>query len=115
MKNGQQDVTAAAKGDGKQSVGGKIQLCRKHQFLRIATVESFNLDQICKSKGILEGAERGIHDHQIALLLNAVHCKLHLFKGFRGLLGMAGFVAVMLMLVGEIGKLFDTVQSVFGF
>lgn len=31
------------------------------------------------------------------------------------LLGMAGFVAVMLMLVGEIGKLFDTVQSVFGF
>lgn len=31
------------------------------------------------------------------------------------LLGVAGFVVVMLMLVGEIGKLFDTVQSIFGF
>ena len=31
------------------------------------------------------------------------------------LLGLAGFVVVMLMLLGEIGKLFDTVQSVFGF
>lgn len=28
---------------------------------------------------------------------------------------LAGIVAVMLMLVGEIGNLFETVQSVFGF
>ena len=28
---------------------------------------------------------------------------------------LAGIVAVMLMLVGEIGTLFETVQSVFGF
>ena len=31
------------------------------------------------------------------------------------LVTIAGFIAVMLMLVGEIGHLFDTVQSVFGF
>ncbi len=31
------------------------------------------------------------------------------------LVTIAGFIAVMLMLVGEIGELFDTVQSVFGF
>ncbi|MBQ8345406.1 MAG: stage III sporulation protein AC [Clostridia bacterium] len=31
------------------------------------------------------------------------------------LLGVAGFVAVMLMLVGEIGRLFESVQSMFGF
>ncbi len=31
------------------------------------------------------------------------------------LVTIAGFIAVMLMLVGEIGQLFDTVQSVFGF
>lgn len=31
------------------------------------------------------------------------------------LVTVAGFVVVMLMLVGEIGELFDTVQSVFGF
>lgn len=28
---------------------------------------------------------------------------------------LAGIIVVMLMLVGEIGELFDTVQSVFGF
>lgn len=28
---------------------------------------------------------------------------------------LAGIIAVMLMLVGEIGNLFETVQSVFGF
>jgi len=31
------------------------------------------------------------------------------------LVTIAGFIAVMLMLVGEIGELFETVQSVFGF
>ena len=31
------------------------------------------------------------------------------------LVTLAGIVVVMLMLVGEIGKLFETVQSVFGF
>lgn len=31
------------------------------------------------------------------------------------LVTLAGFIVVMLMLVGEIGTLFDTVQSVFGF
>ena len=31
------------------------------------------------------------------------------------LVTIAGFIAVMLMLVGEIGQLFDTVKSVFGF
>ena len=31
------------------------------------------------------------------------------------LVTVAGFIAVMLMLVGEIGELFDTVRSVFGF
>ncbi len=31
------------------------------------------------------------------------------------LVTIAGFIVVMLMLVGEIGELFDTVQSVFGF
>ena len=31
------------------------------------------------------------------------------------LVTLAGIVVVMLMLVGEIGSLFDTVQSVFGF
>lgn len=31
------------------------------------------------------------------------------------LVTIAGFIAVMLMLVGEMGELFDTVQSVFGF
>ncbi len=31
------------------------------------------------------------------------------------LVTVAGFIAVMLMLVGEIGTLFDAVQSVFGF
>lgn len=31
------------------------------------------------------------------------------------LVTVAGVVVVMLMLVGEIGELFDTVQSVFGF
>lgn len=31
------------------------------------------------------------------------------------LVTVAGFIVVMLMLVGEIGELFDTVQSVFGF
>ena len=31
------------------------------------------------------------------------------------LVTLAGFIVVMLMLVGEIGALFDTVQSVFGF
>ncbi len=28
---------------------------------------------------------------------------------------LAGIIVVMLMLVGELGTLFDTVQSVFGF
>ena len=31
------------------------------------------------------------------------------------LVTVAGFIAVMLMLVGEMGELFDTVRSVFGF
>lgn len=31
------------------------------------------------------------------------------------LVTVAGVIVVMLMLVGEIGELFDTVQSVFGF
>ena len=31
------------------------------------------------------------------------------------LVTLAGIIVVMLMLVGEIGKLFETVQSVFGF
>ena len=31
------------------------------------------------------------------------------------LVTIAGFIAVMLMLVGEIGELFETVRSVFGF
>ena len=31
------------------------------------------------------------------------------------LVTIAGFVAVMLMLIGEIGTLFDTVRSAFGF
>ncbi|MBQ8331485.1 MAG: stage III sporulation protein AC [Clostridia bacterium] len=31
------------------------------------------------------------------------------------LVTLAGIIVVMLMLVGEIGTLFDTVQSVFGF
>jgi stage III sporulation protein AC len=31
------------------------------------------------------------------------------------LVTIAGFIAVMLMLVGEMGELFETVQSVFGF
>ena len=31
------------------------------------------------------------------------------------LVTVAGFIAVMLMLVGEIGELFETVRSVFGF
>ena len=31
------------------------------------------------------------------------------------LVTLAGIVVVMLMLVGEIGQLFETVQSVFGF
>ena len=31
------------------------------------------------------------------------------------LVTLAGIIVVMLMLVGEIGALFDTVQSVFGF
>lgn len=31
------------------------------------------------------------------------------------LVTVAGFIVVMLMLVGEIGTLFDTVASVFGF
>ena len=31
------------------------------------------------------------------------------------LVSLAGVVMVLMMLVGEIGKLFDTVQSVFGF
>ena len=31
------------------------------------------------------------------------------------LVTIAGFIIVMLMLVGEMGELFDTVRSVFGF
>ena len=31
------------------------------------------------------------------------------------LVTVAGFIAVMLMLVGEMGELFETVRSVFGF
>ena len=31
------------------------------------------------------------------------------------LVTIAGFIAVMLMLVGEMGELFETVRSVFGF
>ena len=31
------------------------------------------------------------------------------------LVTIAGFIIVMLMLVGELGELFDTVRSVFGF
>ena len=31
------------------------------------------------------------------------------------LVTIAGFIVVMLMLVGEMGNLFDTVRSVFGF
>lgn len=31
------------------------------------------------------------------------------------LVTIAGFIVVMLMLVGEMGELFETVQSVFGF
>ena len=31
------------------------------------------------------------------------------------LVTIAGFIVVMLMLVGEMGNLFETVQSVFGF